>query len=314
MLEPHSRADALRSATEAAALTAAVWVGCGDKEAVDRAAVDALRTHLNALPMDGVVIVGEGEKDQAPMLGTGERLGTGEGPRFDIAVDPVDGTGLAAAGLPGALSLVAIAERGSMFDPGPCFYMNKIVVGPRGRGAIDIRERPSDNLREVAAKMKMSVTDLRVMVIDRPRSAELIAEIHEVGAQVVLFTDGDVVAALSTAWPTSGVDVFMSIGGTPEGVITAAALKGLGGEIQGMLHAPSQEVRRAAEARGYDFTKVLTTNDLVASDDCTVIATGVTDGALFHGVRPSPGGSLTQSLVLQSRPPSSNLRTTTHAD
>ena len=287
--------------TEAAAIAAARWSGRGNKNAADGAAVDAMRFVLGAVAMDGVVVIGEGEKDEAPMLYNGERIGNGQAPEVDIAVDPVDGTTLTAMGRSGALSVIALAERGSMFDPGPCFYMNKIAVGPRGRGAVDIKATPTENLRELSKRLKKPIQELAVVVIDRPRHVDLVAEIREAGARVLSITDGDVAGAVATAWPNSGADLLLGIGGTPEGVIAAAALKGLGGEIQGMLHAPTAEVRATAEAMGYDFDKVLHTDDLVASDNCFFSATAITDGDFLRGVRFHDFGATTQSLVVRSK-------------
>jgi fructose-1,6-bisphosphatase II len=287
--------------TEAAAIAAARWSGRGNKNAADGAAVDAMRFVLGAVAMDGVVVIGEGEKDEAPMLYNGERIGNGQAPEVDIAVDPVDGTTLTAMGRSGALSVIALAERGSMFDPGPCFYMNKIAVGPRGRGAVDIKATPTENLRELSKRLKKPIQELAVVVIDRPRHVELVAEIREAGARVLSITDGDVAGAVATAWPNSGADMLLGIGGTPEGVIAAAALKGLGGEIQGMLHATTPEVRASAEALGYDFDRVLHTDDLVASDNCFFSATAITDGDFLRGVRFHDFGATTQSLVVRSR-------------
>jgi len=287
--------------TEAAAIAAARWSGRGNKNAADGAAVDAMRFVLGAVAMDGVVVIGEGEKDEAPMLYNGERIGNGQAPEVDIAVDPVDGTTLTAMGRSGALSVIALSERGSMFDPGPCFYMNKIAVGPRGRGAVDIKATPTENLQELSKRLKKPIQELAVVVIDRPRHVDLVAEIREVGARVLSITDGDVAGAVATAWPNSGADLLLGIGGTPEGVIAAAALKGLGGEIQGMLHAPTPDVRAAAEALGYDFNKVLHTDDLVASDNCFFSATAITDGDFLRGVRFHDFGATTQSLVVRSR-------------
>ena len=223
--------------TEAAAIAAARWAGRGDKNAADGAAVDAMRIVLSGIQMQGVVVIGEGEKDEAPMLYNGEQIGDGSPPQVDVAVDPVDGTTLTAMGRDGALSVIALADKGSMFNPGPCFYMNKIAVGPRGRGAIDINATVSENLRELSKRLKKPIQELGVVVLDRPRHAELIGEIRECGARVISISDGDVAGAIATGWPNSGADILLGIGGTPEGVIAAAALKGLGGEIQGVLHA-----------------------------------------------------------------------------
>jgi len=287
--------------TEAAAIAAARWSGRGNKNAADGAAVDAMRFVLGAVAMDGVVVIGEGEKDEAPMLYNGEAIGDGHDPQVDVAVDPVDGTTLTAMGRNGALSVIALSARGTMFNPGPCFYMMKIAVGPRGRGAIDVTASATDNILELAARLKKPVPELGIVVLDRPRHDNLVAEIRETGARVLSITDGDVAGAVATAWPNSGADMLIGIGGTPEGVIAAAALKGLGGEIQGRLHAPTAEVRAEAEALGYSFDAVLHTDDLVAGDDCFFSATAITDGDFLRGVRFHDFGATTQSLVVRSR-------------
>jgi fructose-1,6-bisphosphatase II len=287
--------------TEAAAIAAARWSGRGDKIAADGAAVDAMRFVLGAVTMDGVVVIGEGEKDEAPMLYNGEKIGDGRPPLVDVAVDPVDGTRLTALGRNGALAVIALSERGTMFNPGPCFYMKKIAVGPRGRGAVDINASATDNLTELSKRLNKPVQEMGVVILDRPRHDDLVAEVREAGARVISITDGDVAGAIATGWPNSGVDVLLGIGGTPEGVIAAAALKGLGGEIQGVLHADNEDVRRKAEALGYSFTRVLTTDDLVASDDCFFSATAITDGDFLRGVRFYDFGAATQSLVVRSR-------------
>jgi fructose-1,6-bisphosphatase II len=293
--------------TEAAAIAAARWSGRGDKIAADKAAVDAMRFVLGAVAMDGVVVIGEGEKDEAPMLYNGEKIGDGRPPLVDIAVDPVDGTRLTAEGRNGALAVIALAERGTMFNPGPCFYMKKIAVGPRGRGSVDVNASATDNLRELSKRLNKPVQEMGVVILDRPRHDDLVAEVREAGARVLSITDGDVAGAIATGWPNSGADMLVGIGGTPEGVIAAAALKGLGGEIQGVLHAENDDVRREAEALGYDFTRVLTTDDLVASDNCFFSATAITDGDFLRGVRFYEFGATTQSLVVRSR--SGTLRT-----
>ena len=287
--------------TEAAAISAARWAGRGDKNAADGAAVDAMRFVLQAVAMDGVVVIGEGEKDDAPMLYTGERIGDGHPPEVDVAVDPVDGTSLTASGRNGALAVIALAPRGTMFNPGPSFYMKKIAVGPRGRGAVDVNASATDNLHELALRLKKPIQELGVVVLDRPRHDDLVLEIREAGARVISISDGDVAGAIATGWPNSGADILMGIGGTPEGVIAAAALKGLGGEIQGVLHARNDEEQRAAEALGYSFTKVLTTDDLVNSDNCYFSATAITDGDFLRGVRFTEFGATTQSMVVRSR-------------
>ncbi len=287
--------------TEAAAIAAARWSGRGDKNAADGAAVDAMRFVLGAVAMDGIVVIGEGEKDQAPMLFNGEVLGDGRPPKVDVAVDPIDGTTLTAMGRNGALSVIALAERGAMFNPGPVVYMRKVAVGQRGRGAIDVNASATDNLKELAKRLKKPLTELGVVVLDRPRHDDLIAEVRETGARVLSITDGDVAGAIATGWPHSGADVLFGIGGTPEGVIAAAALKGLGGEIQGVLHARDEAERAHAESLGYDFNRVLTTDDLVAGDNCFFSATAITDGDILRGVRFHDFGATTQSLVVRSR-------------
>jgi fructose-1,6-bisphosphatase II len=287
--------------TEAAAIAAARWSGRGDKNAADGAAVDAMRFVLGAVTMDGVVVIGEGEKDEAPMLYNGEKIGDGRPPLVDVAVDPVDGTRLTALGRNGALAVIALSERGTMFNPGPCFYMKKIAVGPRGRGAVDVNASATDNLTELSKRLNKPVQEMGVVILDRPRHDDLVAEVREAGARVISITDGDVAGAIATGWPNSGVDVLLGIGGTPEGVIAAAALKGLGGEIQGVLHAENDQVRSEAEALGYSFSRVMTTDDLVASDDCFFSATAITDGDFLRGVRFYDFGATTQSLVVRSR-------------
>jgi fructose-1,6-bisphosphatase II len=287
--------------TEAAALAAARWMGRGDKEGADGAAVDAMRVVLGTVPMDGIVIIGEGEKDEAPMLFNGERIGDGTPPLTDIAVDPIDGTTLTSLGRGNAIAVIAVSERVSMFDPGPCVYMEKIAVGPEAVGSIDIRKSPTDNLIAVAKAKGESVRDLTVVILDRPRHEELIAEVRAAGARVRLIPDGDVVGALSTAWPDSGADILYGIGGTPEGVITAAALKCMGGEQQGLLWPRNDDERNAAIAAGYDLDRVLTQDDLVDSDNCFFAATGITDGDLLKGVHYDSRGATTQSLVMRSK-------------
>jgi fructose-1,6-bisphosphatase II len=287
--------------TEAAALAASRWVGRGDKEGADGAAVDAMRVILDSVPMDGVVVIGEGEKDEAPMLYNGERIGDGTPPETDIAVDPVEGTSLTASGLGNAISVIAVSERGTMFDPGPCFYMEKIAVGPEGAGAIDITASPTENLLAVAKAKGESVRDLTAVILDRPRHAELIAEVRDAGARIRLISAGDVIGAVSTAWPNSGADILFGIGGTPEGVIAAAALKCMGGEIQGRLWPQGDDERQAAIAAGYDLDRVLTTNDLVQGDNAFFALTGITDGEVVKGVHYDAHGATTQSLVMRSK-------------
>jgi fructose-1,6-bisphosphatase II len=287
--------------TEAAALAASRWMGRGDKEGADGAAVDAMRVVLGTVPMDGVVVIGEGEKDEAPMLFNGERIGDGSPPPTDIAVDPIDGTTLTASGQSNALSVIAVSERDTMFDPGPCVYMEKIAVGPEARGAIDITKSPTDNIRAVAAAKGESVRDVTVVILARPRHDDLVAEIRATGARIRLIPDGDVAGAISTAWPDSGADVLFGIGGTPEGVIAAAALKCMDGEMQSRLWPRDDAERDAAIAKGYDLDQVLTIDDLVAGDNCFFAATGITDGELLKGVHYDRRGASTQSLVMRSK-------------
>jgi fructose-1,6-bisphosphatase II len=287
--------------TEAAALAAGRFMGRNDKEGGDKAAVDAMRLVLNTVDMDGIIVIGEGEKDEAPMLYNGEKLGTGKDPKVDIAVDPIDGTRLLALGRQNSLSTVAMADRGTMFNPGPLVYMDKIAVGPEGKGAIDIEVSPLVNLRSVARAKGKEMRDMTVMVLDRPRHEKLIAEIRKAGARIRLITDGDVAGALMTAWPESGVDLLMGVGGTPEGVISACALKAMGGEIQGKLYPRNAEEAQKARDMGYDLEQVLTLNDLVQSDNVFFAATGITDGELLDGVKYSGDGARTHSLVMRSK-------------
>ncbi|WP_436793200.1 class II fructose-bisphosphatase [Actinospongicola halichondriae] len=287
--------------TEAAALAASRWMGRGDKEGADGAAVDAMRVILSSVQMDGIVVIGEGEKDEAPMLYNGERIGDGNPPQTDIAVDPIDGTTLTALGRGNAIAVIAVAERGSMFDPGPCVYMEKIATGPDAAGAIDITRSPTENLEAVAAAKGESVRDITAVILDRDRHKDLIAEVREAGARIRLIPDGDVAGAISTCWPESGADVLFGIGGTPEGVITAAALKAMGGAMQGRLWPRNDAERKAAEKAGYTLDAVLTENDLVRSDNCFFAATGITDGELLQGVHYDRRGATTQSLVMRSK-------------
>jgi fructose-1,6-bisphosphatase II len=287
--------------TEAAALAASRWMGRGDKEGADGAAVDAMRIVLATVPMDGIVVIGEGEKDEAPMLYNGEQIGDGSPPMTDIAVDPIDGTTLTAKGRGNALSVIAVSERGTMFDPGPCVYMEKIAVGPEARGVIDITKSPTDNLEAVAKAKGTNVRDVTAVILERDRHNDLIAEVRAAGARIRLIPDGDVAGAISTAWPESGADILFGIGGTPEGVIAAAALKCMGGELQGRLWPRDEEERQVAVDAGYDFDQVLTTDDLVRGDNCFFAATGITDGELLRGVHYDSRGATTQSLVMRSK-------------
>lgn len=291
----------LARVTEAAAMAAARWMGRGDKNAADGAAVEAMRVVLDTVQMDGIVVIGEGEKDEAPMLYNGERIGNGQPPLTDIAVDPIDGTSLTAYGRSGAVAVIAVSERGTMFFPGPCVYMEKIAVGPDAAGVIDISQSPAENLRRIAAAKHTTVRDLTAVVLDRDRHAGIIQEIREAGARIRLISDGDVAAAISTAWEGSGADVLFGIGGTPEGVIAAAALKCMGGAIQGRLWPRNDAERAAAEAAGYVISRVLTTDDLVRGDNCFFAATGITDGDLLKGVHFDANGATTQSMVMRSK-------------
>lgn len=287
--------------TESAALASARWVGRGDKKGADNAAVEAMRTILGTVQMDGVVVIGEGEKDDAPMLYNGERIGDGTPPMVDVAVDPIDGTTLTAHGKTNALSVIAVGERGSMFDPGPSFYMDKIAVGPDAKGSIDLTASPTQNLGWVAKALRKSVRDLTVVILDRPRHDDLIAEVRSTGARIRLITDGDVYGGIATAWPDAGVDVLIGIGGTPEAVITAAALKSMGGELQCRLAPQNEAEREAVLGAGYDLNRILTQDELIEGDNCFFAATGITDGQLLRGVRFDSTGAHTQSLVMRSR-------------
>lgn len=285
--------------TEAAALAAGRFMGRGDKEAADRAAVEAMRLVLRTVDMNGVIVIGEGEKDQAPMLYNGEHVGNGSQPDVDVAVDPIDGTRPLAMGRANSLATVALSPRGAMFDPGPFVYMNKLAVGPAAKGKINIEKPITENLRAIAKAQGKSVEDLTVIILDRPRHADMVAEIRRNGARIRLIPDGDVAAALMTAWPDSGIDVLIGIGGTPEGVIAACALRAMGGEIQGKLYARDENELRRGREMGYDFEKVLTMDDLVTSEDVFFAATGITDGQLLRGVKYFGDGARTDSLVVR---------------
>jgi fructose-1,6-bisphosphatase II len=287
--------------TEAAALAAGRWVGRGDKNAADQAAVDAMRYMLDTVGMDGVVVIGEGEKDEAPMLFNGEAIGNGQPPQVDIAVDPLEGTRLTSVGQPNAIAVIALAERGTMFFPGAAVYMDKIACGAEIAAAIDISASPTENVRRAAKAKGVERSDVSVVVLDRDRNQALIAELRDVGAKVNLITDGDVAPALAAARPDSSVDLMMGIGGSPEGVISAAAVKCLGGAMQGKLWPRTDEERDALLGAGFDLDRVLTTDDLVAGNDVFVAATGVTDGALLRGVRYTKTGAVTDSIVMRSR-------------
>jgi fructose-1,6-bisphosphatase II len=287
--------------TEAAALAASRWMGRGDKNGADGAAVEAMRVVLQTVPMDGIVVIGEGEKDEAPMLYNGERIGDGSPPETDIAVDPVEGTTLTSLGRGNAISVIAMSERGTMFNPGPCVYMEKIAVGPEGVGVVDIRKTPTENLHAIAEAKHENVHDITAVILERDRHADLIAEVRQAGARIRLIQDGDVIGAVSTAWPDSGADILFGIGGTPEGVIAAAAMKGLGGAIQGRLWPRNESERSAALEAGYDLEQVLTTDDLVKGNNCFFAVTGITDGEVLKGVHYDARGATTQSLVMRSK-------------
>ena len=287
--------------TEAAALAAARYMGRGDKEMVDQAAVDAMRFTLGGISMDGVVVIGEGEKDEAPMLYIGERIGDGSAPEADIAVDPIDGTTLLSKGLPGAIAALALSARGTMTVPRELAYMSKIAVGPEARDVIDINAPVEQNLCNIAEAMKRDVADLTVVVLDRPRHEQLLSDIRAAGARVKLISDGDVAAGIQAALPESGVDVLMGIGGTPEGVLTAAAIRCIGGAIHCKAWPRDDKERQKALDAGLDLERVYTTEDLVAGEDVFFAATGASSGELLRGVRFFGGGAQTQSLVMRSR-------------
>lgn len=289
----------LARVTEAAALAAGRWMGRGDKNAADQAAVDAMRLVLNTIQMDGVIVIGEGEKDEAPMLFNGECLGTRDDPKVDIAVDPIDGTRPLALGLPNSISTVALAPRGTMYNPGPILYMNKIAVGPEARDVIDIDAPVEENLRRIAKAKSKDLDDLTAVILDRERHKELIAAVRRTGARILLIPDGDVAGALMTAWPDAKVDVLLGIGGTPEGVIAACALRAMGGNIQGKLYPRNPEEARQGEEMGYDLNQTLTMKDLVASDDVFFAATGLTDGVFLRGVNYFTDGAETDTLVVR---------------
>jgi fructose-1,6-bisphosphatase II len=276
-------------------------MGRGDEKAADKAAVDAMRVMLDTVEMTGSIVIGEGEKDEAPMLFNGEAVGSGHGPEVDVAVDPLEGTRLTALGMPNAITTIALAERGTMFFPGAAVYMDKIAAGPESADAIDIEAKPADNVRAVAKAKGISPSEVSVVVLDRPRHEQLIAALREVGAKVLLITDGDVAPSIAAAQPATGVDLLMGIGGTPEGVLAAAALKCVGGAIQGKLWPRSDEERQSLVDDGYDLDRVLRTDDLVGGRDVFFAATGVTTGALLRGVRYTRDGAITDSIVMRSR-------------
>jgi len=287
--------------TEAAAMAAGRWVGRGDKNGGDGAAVDAMRKLINSVSMRGVVVIGEGEKDDAPMLFNGEEVGDGTGAECDVAVDPIDGTTLMAKGMPNAIAVLAVAERGAMYDPSAVFYMEKLAVGPDAAGVVDITAPVAENIRRVAKAKHTGVEDVTVCILDRPRHESLVAEVREAGARIHFISDGDVAGAISAAREKTGVDMLLGVGGTPEGIIAACALKCLGGEIQAKLWPLDDDERQRAIDAGHDLDRVLTTSDLVRSDNVFFCATGVTDGDLLRGVHYRSGGATTQSLVMRSK-------------
>jgi len=305
-MDPQQRPDRniameLMRATEAAALAGGRWLGRGDKNAADGAAVEAMRLVLSGVSMDGVVVIGEGEKDEAPMLFNGEQLGDGSPPSLDIAVDPIDGTTLTSLGRSGAISVIAMSESGTMYDPGPCVYMEKIAAGPAAADVIDLNAPVTANLEAVAKALGEKVSDVTAVILDRDRHGDLIRECREAGARIRLIPDGDVAGAIQVSWRNSGTDVLFGIGGTPEGVIAACALKCLGGTIQGRLWPRNDDERRAALDAGYDLDRVLLLDDLVSGDDVFFAATGISDGELLRGVRYWGDGAGTQSLVMRSK-------------
>jgi len=287
--------------TEAAAMAGGRWVGRGDKNRADGAAVKAMRTLISTVSMNGVVVIGEGEKDDAPMLFNGERVGDGSGAECDVAVDPIDGTSLTSKGQNNAVSVLAVADRGSMYDPSAVFYMDKLVTGPDAADVVDIRLPVEENIRRVAEAKQESAYDVTVVILDRPRHAELIEQVRATGARIRLISDGDVAGAIMAARPDTGVDLLLGVGGTPEGIIAACAIKCLGGTIQGRLWPRDEEERAKALAAGHDLDRVLDTDDLVRSDNVFFVATGITDGELLRGVRYRAGGATTHSLVMRSK-------------
>jgi fructose-1,6-bisphosphatase II len=287
--------------TEAAAMAAGRWVGRGDKNGADGAAVDAMRTMISTVSMQGVVVIGEGEKDEAPMLFNGEEVGDGTGPSCDVAVDPIDGTTLTAKGMGNALAVIAVSERGSMFDPGVCVYMEKLATGPEAAAVVDVTAPVEYNVHAVAKAKGGDPEDVTVVILDRPRHDDIVRQVREAGARIKFITDGDIAGAIMAVKDGTGVDLLLGIGGTPEGITAACAIKCLGGVIQGRLWPRDDEERQRAVDQGYDLDRVLTTNDLVGGDNAFFVATGVTDGELLRGVRYRAGGATTHSLVMRSR-------------
>ncbi len=291
----------LARVTEAGAMAGARWVGRGDKNGADGAAVQAMRALINTVSMNGVVVIGEGEKDKAPMLYNGEQVGDGTGPACDVAVDPIDGTRLTANGMPDAIAVLAVSARGSMYDPSAVFYMSKLVTGPAAADVVDIEAPAADNIAAVARAKGCKASDVTVVILDRPRHERLIAEVREAGARIKLITDGDVAGSIMAAREGTGVNLLLGVGGTPEGIITACAIKCLGGVIQARLAPRDDAERDKALAAGHDLSHVLTTDDLVTSEDAFFAATGITDGELMAGVRYRAGGASTHSLVMRAR-------------
>ncbi|GAA1605362.1 class II fructose-bisphosphatase [Kribbella sancticallisti] len=287
--------------TEAAAMAAGRWVGRGDKNGADGAAVNAMRTLIGTVGMNGVVVIGEGEKDNAPMLYNGEQVGAGDGPECDVAVDPVDGTTLVAKGMANGIAVMAVSARNSMYDPSAVFYMEKLVVGPEAADVVDIRLPVAENIRRVAKAKGSTVDDVTVVLLDRPRHEDLAAQIRATGARIKFISDGDVAGAVEAARPDTGLDMLVGIGGTPEGIIAACAMKCMGGLIQGRLWPRDDEERQKAIDAGHDLDRVLSTDDLVSGDDCFFVATGITDGELLRGVRYRSSIARTHSLVMRSR-------------
>ncbi|WP_182526003.1 class II fructose-bisphosphatase [Nocardioides dongkuii] len=289
--------------TEAAAMAAGRWVGRGDKNGADGVAVNAMRVMISTIGMRGTVVIGEGEKDNAPMLYNGEEVGDGTGPECDVAVDPIDGTTLTAKGMSNAVSVLAVSPRGSMYDPSAVFYMDKLATGPEAADAVDIRFPVAENIHQVAKAKGGKAEDVTVVLLDRPRHQQLVDDIRATGARIRFLVDGDVAGAISAARPESGVDLLLGVGGTPEAIITACAMKCMGGVIQGQLWPQDDEERQRALDAGHDLDPdfVLGTDDLVTGDDCFFVATGITDGDLMRGVRYAAGGATTHSLVMRSR-------------
>ena len=287
--------------TEAAAMAGGRWVGRGDKNGADGAAVEAMRALINTVSMNGVVVIGEGEKDDAPMLYNGEEVGDGNGPECDVAVDPIDGTTLTAKGQSNAVSVLAVSDRGSMYDPSAVFYMDKLVTGPEAADVVDIRLPGAENIKRIAKAKKETGAAVTVVMLDRPRHEQLAAEVRAAGARLRFISDGDVAGAIMAAREGTGIDLLLGIGGTPEGIITACAIKCLGGVIQGRLWPRNDDERQRAVDAGHDLDRVLSTDDLVTGENCFFVATGITDGELLKGVRYRAGGATTHSLVMRSK-------------